>query len=198
MPTEAKLQNKGKKSFFKTDFAKMGGTALVTSLIFLAVIFSSEIANIFAPASDTSEQLNPFDNELISANDLINLRNAYNNFKALKTLNNGKVVNLECFVFSTAILEDIIHTNKKTDLNNIPIVPENVMFYLGEDGTFPAGILNNKPHYKLIAIGMKGKDLMLPNEKNDYSNKFKSSIYDKASPCPGPGCPPPPPPVPQN
>jgi len=173
MPTEAKLQNKGKKSFFKTDFAKMGGTALVTSLIFLAVIFSSEIADIFNPPSQ-------FMSESISLKVVRDLRDKYltdNNIKPLQTLYNGKIVPLQGFIFSRESLRNILSWTHEN--------PDGVIFYLGRGPDVSSDNNIVVPNYSLIAIGIKDGQLTLPSS-DSIINKYK--VQDKADPCPGPGC----------
>jgi len=195
MPTEAKLQNKGKKSFFKTDFAKMGGTALVTSLIFLAVIFSSEIAALIKPPMKEY-----FANDTISVYKMETLRKQYIEGTPIKKLNvNGnKVDTLQGFVFSKTALKNILLHNEVKGSLGFSKKADAIVFYLGQEGTFPDDInpTINRPIYNLIALGAVNDGdslkLILPAPA-DYNNANKSSIYDKAKPCPGMGCPPPPP-----
>ena len=186
MATETKLLNKGKTPFLKTDFAKMGGTALLTSLIFLTYIYYANIAYPIFPADDG--------NNLISFTDAQGLIKQYKDDKPLKTLDDSNhVKNLEAFIFSRSVLEDILYKNKLLKAGQ---KTDSILFYLGQEGTFPDNTDQDHPYpnYKLIAIGMKNKSLLLPKNTSDYSIKEKSSIYDKAKPCPGMGCPPPPPP----
>ena len=185
MPTEAKLQNKGKKSFFKTDFAKIAATAILTSLIFLTYIYYADITHPIVPADDI--------NQLISVTDAQGLIKQYKDDMPLRTLDAGnQVKKLDAFIFSMPVLEDILHKNKLLKAGQMP---DDILFYLGQDGTFPDNTDQDKPYpnYKLIAIGMKNGALLLPKDTTDYPLKNKSSIYDKAKPCPGMGCPPPPP-----
>lgn len=185
MPTETKLLKNGKKSFFKTDFAKMGGTALLTSLIFLTYIYYAEIAYPIVPTDDI--------NQLISVTDAQSLIKQYKDDKPLRTIDtDNQVKKLDAFIFSRKVLENILYKNKLLKLQD---TTDNILFYLGQDGTFPDNTDQDHPYpnYRLIAIGMKNKALLLP-KKGDYGNENKSSIYDKAKPCPGMGCPPPPPP----
>lgn len=190
MTTETNSSKLMKKSFYKTDFFKIAATALITSLIFLTYFYFTDITYPVVSPNDM--------NKLISVTDAQGLIQQYKDDRPLKTLDAGnQVQKLEAFIFSRAVLEDILHRNKILDDYNTPQKPDAILFYLGQDGTFPDNQDQQHPYpnYRLIAIGMKNGALLLPKE-NDYSNKLKSSIYDKARPCPGMGCPPPPPPPP--
>ncbi|MFZ1800882.1 MAG: hypothetical protein WAU24_13530 [Chitinophagaceae bacterium] len=197
MATETKLLNKGKTPFLKTDFAKMGGTALLTSLIFLAIIFSSEIADIFKPKQ------NPlFANDPISEYTMDTLRKNYQTGEyPIKKLNGTKVDTLDGFVFTKDALKEILLHNKVKSSFLSSKKADAIIFYIGQDGTFQddkdPSIL--RPNYKIIGIGITqqgtNSNLILPpNPNRDVKDGNITSIYDKAKPCPGMGCPPPPPP----
>ncbi len=203
MPTEINAQKSTRKFFHKTDFVKMGGTVLVTLLaVFLFNIFSNESStyslvskSVDIPA-DTLLQL--FKNSQDSKHGNIMLRYKENETDAVY-----KYDKLWGFRFNADDLYAIIRENKIKDDNGVSIMPKEVMFFLGQDIALwkKNPFSSAHPNIRIIAIGVTtdsmGKlQLMLP-EKKDYNDAKKSSIYDKADPCPGPGCPTkPPPPIP--
>ena len=112
---------------------------------------------------------------------------------------NQRVGQLEGFRISAIDLDSIIHYNRYNLNNGQRIIPDEVLFYLGQNGTFnDSG--QRRGNITIIAVGVKNSQLMTPTQAPDISNKLKASIYDKAMPCPGPGCPekPPPPPTTSN
>lgn len=195
----------------KSDILKMGATALITCLAFY---FFSPTANTF-PFSMSKDRPPSYGSEPISADTFFNLTNNYRTRDPflLRYQNNPNDAeyqygNLEGFRFSVSSLEEIIHNNNVLDGNNKPIQPDEVMVYIGEDSMRwrKPGLLSKKrPNIRIITIGVHKNsngqsELMLPKDKRDYNDKSKSSIFDKADPCPGPGCPqtPPPPPPPPS
>lgn len=107
-----------------------------------------------------------------------------NNFKILKPLmikdSDGKPVALEGFKIKASQLLEIINNNKNrigTD------TADNVFIFFGA-----SNIQSTLPDYNIIAIGEKNGSLMMPTSAADQANATKSSIYDKALPCP-PMCP---------
>ncbi len=192
MPTENNFKKTSNTFFDKRDIVKMGATVVIT---FVAAYFL--FSNIDTPAP-------PNTNNLIST---IEMRNYYNQYTdseripILYDLNGSQQVGkLEGFPIATSDLEDIIHNNKYTGITGQKIMPDKILFYLGQDGTFNDSMGQKHGNIKMIAVGVTGIKLMVPTNQPDMNNKFKSSIYDKAMPCPGPGCPtkPPPPPLTGN
>ncbi len=190
MPTENNFQKTSNTYFNKKDFVKMGGTVLFT----LLVVYSLNIILNPAPPLDASH--------LISTIEMRNYYNQYTDSARIPILYNvngsQQVGKLEGFPIATSDLEDIIHNNKYTGTTGQRILPDKILFYLGQDGTFDDSMGQKYGNIKMIAVGVTGSTLMVPTNQADMNNKLKSSIYDKAMPCPGPGCPtkpPPPPPI---
>ncbi len=191
MTTENNAQNRKRKFFHKTDFVKMGGTVLVTLLALY-------LFNGFSKKCQTDSSFMSID---ISANKMLRLHKDYMDFEPLDlrykdspTDQDYKYDKLRGFRFSADDLDAIINNNRIVDkVTGKPIRPKEVMFFLGQEGKWkdPA-TKRDRPEMRIIAIGMKSDEtLMMPENKSDYNDKTKASIYDKADPCPGSGCPPP-------
>ncbi len=181
MSTDNSIQKIPNKFFNKYDFIKISATILLTlSLVYFFNVLNKNIRV-------------PLDDNLISTRDMINYYNQYSDaqrinicYKANDTPRSGK---LEGFPMRTEDLIEIINNNKYRTAEGLKVKPDTILFYLGRDGTSNlCGPTTGK--IKLIAVGMKNKKLMVPENPGEWNDKAKSSIYDKADPCPGPGCPP--------
>ncbi len=189
MPYENNFKKTSKTFFDKKDFLKIGGAVILTLLV-------ASLFNIFSPkipASLTSHSAP------ISEKELYDYNQAYNNLNPLlikyvekEGSTDYKYGNLQGFRISAKNLYAIIRKNMSEDENGNRKFPDEVMFYLGQQGTFD---YNGKTYgnINIIAVGVKNSVLLIPSDPAERTNSSKSSIYDKADPCPGPGCPLPPP-----
>lgn len=119
----------------------------------------------------------------ISWNEAIAMRNNYKEMQPLRIgiSENGSMreVPLEGFTIDANQLQEIISNNKSGGSADA------VMFYLGAENPLSGSTL---PRYNLIAVGLKNGVLMIPNNREEWDNPTKSSVFDKAEPCP-PFCP---------
>lgn len=119
----------------------------------------------------------------ISWNEALALKNKYLSSNPLKIEISGQGGTsqqpLEGFTINAAQLLEIIQANK------VGGKADEVVFYLGADDPAPGFTL---PRYNLIAVGKNAGGLMIPNNDRDKSDPSKSSVFDKAEPCP-PFCP---------
>ncbi|NOT36703.1 MAG: hypothetical protein HOP11_04945 [Saprospiraceae bacterium] len=116
------------------------------------------------------------------------MRNKYKTLQPLKVEfdnpnNPGTktIQTLEAFKISASQLLAIINNNKNGGGYNA----DNVVFYLGAKDPEPGYTI---PSYNIIAVGMRNNALMIPITEADKADATKSSVYDKADPCP-PFCP---------
>lgn len=183
MPTENQPRETEKNFFQKRDLIIIGATILLT---LAGVYFFNIIFHI------TAKDHTAVDNR-ISTNEMINYYNQYIDASPIPIWYDmdGRHVSgkLEGFPIATADLEEIINRNKFRGPSGQNIKPDKILFYIGQDGTstYEGQTYGNM---KLIAVGVKDSKLMIPENRDHWSDKDKSSIYDKADPCPGPGCPP--------
>lgn len=159
--------------FHKTDIIKMGGTALVTALVFVVFNLFSANGNTFYFAKS----------DRISWKDALKMQKEYvPNRQHLKTrVGSGDSV-LRGIVFDARQLDEIINHNRHP--TGTDSTADEVIFYLGKDGE-SGGWLSKYPNMHVIAAGMKGRYLLIDA---DQSTATKSSVFDKADPCP-PNCP---------
>ncbi len=197
MPPENSVQNRPHKSFFQTDFVKMGSAVLAT---LLAVY-------LFNGFTKQESVLSISHSEDISTNDMSDLFDQYIKFKPLDLMYNDPQESqnhvyskLHGFRYKASDLDSILHNNRIKDNAGNSVIPDEVIFYLGQQGTWKDGRLFPQTHgnIHIIAVGIKNRQLLIPASSVDRADKKKSSIYDKADPCPGTGCPSPPPPPPAN
>lgn len=159
--------------FQKSDLIKIPVFFLAGGLAFLSIRLHSD--NTFSIAKS----------ERISWTDAMILRDEYQGFKPLqvryeKTTGDTVVETLNGFVFNAADLDQIIN-------KNIIAKPDEVIFYLGQKGTFKTHWYEGKHgNMHIIAAGIKEKQLLY--DRQYPSDATKSTIYDKADPCP-PNCP---------
>lgn len=171
-----------KKKFLRSDFFKIGGSVLVTLLV---VYLFNSILNF--------DQDDPISKDhRITTTEMIDYYSQYTNAERIPIwydLGQGqREGKLEGFPIATAELEEIIHNNKYSGFLGHDIKPDTILFYLGQQGTSTYRG-KTRPNMRLIAIGIKNKKLLIPDSRDDWGNLNKSSIFDKALPCPGPGCP---------
>lgn len=184
MTTNYNDQRTTPKFFQKSDFLKIGGTVLITLLV----------VYIFKPFHPGIPALAKSHSTLISAREFQDLSSQYMRFKPLNIRyvdregsTDYRYGQLQGFRFSAIQLDSIISHNQVME-GGRSVIPDEVMFVLGQNGTYSHDGMENG-NYNLIAIGIKDERLLLPPE-DKWSDKKESSIYDKADPCPGPGCPP--------
>jgi len=115
----------------------------------------------------------------ISWNEAVSMRTKYVARTPLKMEVSGNQVPLEGFTIQANQLSEIISNNKSGGNADA------VMFYFGAEDPAPGSTL---PKYHLIAVGIKNNALMIPSDQRDRNDPTKSSVYDKADPCP-PFCP---------
>lgn len=119
----------------------------------------------------------------ISWNEAVTLKNKFKNLQPLKMETTGpngiNQVPLEGFTIQAAQLLEIIQNNKAGGQADA------VMFYLGAEDPQQGFTL---PKYHIIAVGVNANGLMIPANDRDKSDPGKSSVFDKADPCP-PFCP---------
>ncbi len=191
MPPGINAQKSTTKFFDRKDILKIGAAVVVTFLV--TSLYFNQKKHIFSISHS----------EDISTNDMYDLYNEYNSFQPLPLMYNDPegsqnqvYANLQGFRYKAEDLDTIINKNKIKDENGISVKPDQVIFYLGQKGTWQGQEIIPSRHgiIHIIAVGIKNEQLLIPQTKPDRADKTKSSIYDKADPCPGPGCPPPPPP----
>lgn len=189
MTSENNFKKTSTTFFDKKDFLKMGGTFLVALIIASSFnIFSKKI-----PTSISSRSVP------VSLETMDNYNSDYNKFNPLhiryvdtEGSTNYKYGYLQGFRFSTKDLDSIIHKNRSR-LKGKKVIPDEIMFYLGQDGTYDHDG-ETYGNIRMIAVGVKDSVLLIPPDPADRGTMSKYSIYDKANPCPGPGCPTKPPP----
>lgn len=93
------------------------------------------------------------------------------------TKKDSLVRTLEGFVFTADQLKDLITKNKSG------IKPDQVLFYLGENGQFSYGG-NTYGKMTLTAIGMKNGVLVYKKDSTNVADPSDESIYDQADPSP--------------
>lgn len=182
MPTETNPRGNANNFFRKGDFLKFAVTVLLT----LGAVYVFNPFNNIAPLPSID-----VDNR-ISTDQMIDFHSQYINDKPITICyeESGRIElgNLVGYPMATRDLEDIMYRNKVRSASGSIVRPDKIMFFMGQDGT-----TRYDRHYygniKLIAIGVKDGELMVPENRDFWSDKNKSSIYDKADPCPGPGCP---------
>ena len=123
--------------------------------------------------------------ERITWEDAVELRQEYKKYKPLQVEHKGTSgrdsetkASLEGFVFDAQQLAEIINYNRSRE------APDKVIFYFGQKGVADANTASEHGIIKIIAVGMKNNKLLV----NDFNNEGKSSVFDKADPCP-PFCP---------
>lgn len=151
-------------------------TAITASMIYM---------NLFIPISVA---ISTSGSERISWDESNTLRNEYSDAKFLKvkyqspTTGADTIAELKGFVIDASQLDEIINHNRSS-LG----APDEVIFYLGQNGSFRTGIwpfTTNHPNYQIIAAGVRNDTLL-----NDYGGSpTNASLFDKADPCP-PNCP---------
>ncbi|MFZ1705276.1 MAG: hypothetical protein WAT79_13090 [Saprospiraceae bacterium] len=155
---------------------------------FLAAIFTIVCFLVFSFFTEKKEvspnSVVPI-SSAISWNEAVALKNK---FKTLQPLmmevsgNSGsEQIPLEGFKIQASQLLEIINNNKSGGGNPADFV----MFYLGAQDPTSGMTL---PSYHMIAVGMQGDNLLIPTSESDKKDASKSSIFDKADPCP-PFCP---------
>ncbi len=191
MPPVNSVLNRQRKPFYQTDLFKIGASVVITFLV--TSLFFNQKKYIFSISHS----------EVISTNDMYDLFNEYNSFKPLPLMYNDPAGsqnhiygNLHGFRYKAEDLDTILHYNKIKDNMGNSVIPDQVIFYLGQKGTWQGkGIIPSRHgNIHIIAVGIKNEQLLIPQSPAARADKKQSSIYDKADPCPGPGCPPPPPP----
>lgn len=170
--------------FHRSDIIKMGGTAILTSLVFI-------VYNLFSGSENTFDFAK---SDRISWNEADALRDEYLKFKPLRVqyddpANPGtnKIGDLEGFIINARQLDEIINHNKSPYKGGTDSTADEVIFYLGKKGKFGIPPFD-KAHMHIIAAGIKSDTLLIPSSALDQTNATKSSIFDKADPCP-PNCP---------
>lgn len=165
------------------DLKVIASTAVITSLIFIGYnIFFKETTALGIVQSKTAE---PFVSEKISWKDAIILKDEYEAFTPLRVWNTAtrQFEKLKGFKFKADHLREVLNDNVigGSDVDE-------VIFYLGKKGrTSQDGRSYENIH--VIAAGMKAGRLLIPASAGDQADARKSSVFDKADPCPGPGCP---------
>lgn len=159
---------------FTSDFAKG----------FYACLFLMSVGLFFAFSNKTTQKnTDEHVSEAISWNDALAMRNKYLASSPLKTeMNNQGTItlkSLEGFSIQADHLIEIIQNNKAGG------TADAVVFYLGAEEPASGFSL---PRYNLIAVGRNSSGLMIPTNERDKSDPSKSSVFDKADPCP-PFCP---------
>lgn len=159
-----KHQTKSFMAGFITAFATIG------CIFFLSFFTPKEStdASTFRPVSTA-----------ISWNEALSMRTKYVARTPLKIESSGNQVPLEGFTIQANQLSEIISNNKSGGSADA------VMFYFGAEDPAPGSSL---PKYHLIAVGIKNNTLMIPSTERDRNDPTKSSVFDKADPCP-PFCP---------
>lgn len=119
----------------------------------------------------------------ISWNEALTLRSDFKSRSPLKIeVEEGgtiKQLPLEGFTIQANQLLEIINNNKSGGNADA------IMFYFGSQDPAPGFSL---PRYNIIAVGVSNNELMVPTNERDWSDPNKSSVFDKANPCP-PMCP---------
>ncbi len=166
----------------KSDFLKIGGTVIITLLV---VYLINSNSNLDQPDPGIKDHL-------ISTSEMIDYCTQFGVSNKIPiwydlegTPQEGM---LEGFPIAISVLETIIENNACRDNSGLLVKPDTLLFYLGQDGTTTNRQITHG-NIRLIALGMKNGKFMIPKSPNDWGDKTKSSIYDKALPCPGPGCP---------
>ena len=120
----------------------------------------------------------------ISWNEALALRNDFKSRSPLKIeVEEGGSVRqlpLEGFTIQANQLMEIINSNKSGGG-----VADAVTFYFGSQDPAPGFSL---PRYNIIAVGVSNDKLMIPAIERDWNDPNRSSVFDKANPCP-PMCP---------
>lgn len=154
------------------------------------LFYLSLIGGLIISTSFTSKQLSPTfaESSAISWNEALALKDKYLELAPMKieyvnpsNPNTKLIKTLEAFKIKASDLIEIIQNNKSG--NGYPA--DNVMFYMGAKAPASGYTL---PSYQLIAVGMRNNQLMIPAIGSDRNDPNKSSVYDKADPCP-PFCP---------
>jgi hypothetical protein len=169
--------------FNKADTVKMGGTAVLTALIVLALHRPSPSLEpyTFSLATSTSQR--------ISWAYAVNLENQYLAFKPLLVKFGDSAYPLKALVFNARQLDTIINHNLNP--NGRDSTADDVFICFGQDSTSQNGS-TRFGNIHLIAVGGKydstqGADTLMI-KSNNINSPMVASVYDKAQPCP-PTCP---------
>jgi hypothetical protein len=167
--------------FNATDIVKMGGAALLTALIFIALKPSAQQFPLVFNGTSTSGAIS-----WVKAQ---NYMQQWDVSSPLKADDSGRAKTLHAFSFDAKQLDTIINHNLNP--NGTDSTADDVFIFFGQDSTFQNG-QSRFVNVHLILVGGKydstvGKDTLMINVKKKNS-AFASSVYDKADPCP-PNCP---------
>ncbi len=178
-------QSSSKKFFYKTDILKISSAVIITlTIVYLTnfTFYSTPINFSFVGNKITTDEMVILCEEYAKGNPITTIWE-----DPTRNLKNGV---LEGFPILTSDLLDIINNNAIKDPINpsVSVIPDVIMFYLGQNGTTRYG-LRNYGNIKLIAVGSKEGQLLIPPRGTEWRYVNAASIYDKANPCPGPGCP---------
>ena len=170
-----------KFKFYKTDILKMGGTAIVTAAIF-AVLNLTATKSVFGFA--LSERIRLNDARTLAVEYEGYNRRLHVRYESPAGSGNYVTRTLQAMVFDAHQLDEIINHNKKLNADGTrDSIADEVAIYYGKAGS-TGGVAN----MHIIAVGLKGSDLMLNRASPGDVNA--SSLFDRARPCPGsPGCP---------
>jgi hypothetical protein len=168
------------KIFHMTHSLKIFFAGIFTALVAISCLF---ILISSTTKVDVLKNIYTSVSTAISWNEALTLRNNYveNQPLMIDISENGgtRQVPLQGFTLQADQLQEIISNNKSGGNADA------VMFYLGAENPLPGSTL---PRYNLIAVGIKNGALMIPLSERDWDNPAKSSVFDKADPCP-PFCP---------
>jgi hypothetical protein len=159
-----------------SDFYKGFITAFVMGLVI--VVLSSFVKNTQTKSGEIISA-----SSAISWNEALTLRNDFKSRSPLKIeVDEGGAIRqlpLEGFSIQASQLLEIINNNKSGGNADA------VTFYFGSQDPNPGFSL---PRYNIIAVGVSNNQMMVPANERDWSDPNKSSVFDKANPCP-PMCP---------
>lgn len=167
--------------FNATDIVKMGGTAIITALIVIAVKPSNEQHSLILRGTSTSGAISWLKAQ--------NYMKQWDSTSPLKSDDSGIAKTLHAFSFNAKQLDTLINHNLNP--NGSDSTADDVFIFFGQDSTFENG-QSRFVNVHLILVGGKydstaGKDTLMINN-NRKNSALASSVYDKADPCP-PNCP---------
>jgi hypothetical protein len=173
-------QNELIMSLTTKDLVLIGTTFFFTSVVttMTVVYLTSDTATVIG--TDASERTT-WDRTRILQNEYLEfnpLKVKYRNTAGIEVIDS-----LKGFVFSAEHLDEIIHHNFNFPSGSEK-KPNEVLFLLGQEGSFTDIAGTNYGNMRLTAIGMKDKTLLTSSTTGGTS----VSLFDKADPCP-PNCP---------
>jgi hypothetical protein len=160
------------------NFKQISLTAMITSAVFVIPLAYSG-TGLFNKEPVASERITTWQWAL-------DRQKEYLDDRPMRVLDptDDEEKNLNGFVFKAEDLKEILNIG---DLNKSRETPDQVYFFMGQEGEFPDsflhGLFRKSGHMRLIAVGMKGDKLL-----NTALTGTDISVFDRADPCP-PMCP---------